>query len=43
MALDLLNDATNLFATGLGQHVVDAYHQGLNQILIDNDLDTLNV
>lgn len=43
MALNLLNDATNLVTAGLGQHVVDSFNNGINQILIDNDLDTLNV
>ena len=44
MALDLLNDATNtLAATSLGQQVIESFNQGVDQMLLDNGIDTLNV
>ena len=43
MALNILNDATNLMAAGLGQHVIDTFNAGVDQFLLENDIDTLNV
>ena len=43
MALNLLNDATNLVSSALGQHVINTLNNSVNQLLIYNELDTLNV
>ena len=43
MALNLLNDATNLVSSALGQHVINTLNDSVNQLLIYNELDTLNV
>lgn len=30
-------------AAGLGQHVIDTFNAGVDQFLLENDIDTLNV